>query len=314
MKATPENVSKIIHKYIKQYESEPSDKYEVIYRLPHQDCADMGPDFIRNDKSRAFFCFYRMSPEKYADEVQNFAQAAYYQKISVDDAGKINLQLNVVMPTNDGVVDTALMNELISHELMHAYRTHAEINQGHFKGANPIFDFFKKKTSNVKYTMTDRADAYNRTMPIQSGSMQDNFRWVGYILNEDELYANIAGIEGFMYENKNKKRSLSDSRGMQLIQIAKEKLTKIEQNAPDTDWVKCMKYISYLPPLKNETLAHFKRRWLTYYKNQLAKFDKKLEKLINDNKKDKFINATQKTALKSSKTVSKNAVIEQNTR
>ena len=55
----------VIDKYINKYNSEKSPKYETIYTLPPSDAAMLGDNFIRNDASRVFFCFYRLSPNEY---------------------------------------------------------------------------------------------------------------------------------------------------------------------------------------------------------------------------------------------------------
>ena len=62
--------SEILHlvdEYINKYKSEQTNKYETIYRVPASDASKMGPEFIRDDKARVFFCFYRLPPEQYDD-------------------------------------------------------------------------------------------------------------------------------------------------------------------------------------------------------------------------------------------------------
>lgn len=274
MKSTPQQISALIHKYVEQYKSTPEKSDEIFYQLPHTDAAAMGPDFIRADKSRVFFTFYNMPAEKYDEEYQSFANAFFIQSGQTDKTGKINLQLNVVMPVRDGVVDTALMTELISHELRHAYRFYSEYKQGHFKLGRNILNKLLGKPN-----VYDRNSAYERSMPTNSGTDIDKFRWVGYTFNNDELNATLAGIEGFIYETKN--TDLTHSRGQQLINIATEHLDWIEQNADDELWKRAIKNASYLPLLKDETLSHFKKRWLNYYKNQLKIYNHKRQKIID---------------------------------
>lgn len=73
--------SEILHlvdEYINKYKSEQTNKYETIYRVPASDASKMGPEFIRDDKERVFFCFYRLPPEQYDDgQAQEFAAGHY---------------------------------------------------------------------------------------------------------------------------------------------------------------------------------------------------------------------------------------------
>ena len=47
----------IIDKYINRYLDEKNSKYETIYRIPSNEVALLGSDFIRDDASRVFFVF-----------------------------------------------------------------------------------------------------------------------------------------------------------------------------------------------------------------------------------------------------------------
>ena len=47
----------IIDKYINRYLDEKNPKYETIYRIPSNEVALLGSDFIRDDASRVFFLF-----------------------------------------------------------------------------------------------------------------------------------------------------------------------------------------------------------------------------------------------------------------
>ncbi len=280
MKSTPAQISKIIHKYVDKYNSEPVTRDEIFYQLPHEDASALGADYIRNDKSRVFFTFYNMPADKYDYQYQEFASAFFYQKSGTDKNGRINLQLNVAIPVREGVVDTALMSELISHELMHAYRFYSEYKQGHFKLGRNILNKLLGKPN-----VYDRTAAYERSMPTNSGKDVDRFRWVGYTLNNDEMNAALAGIDGYIYETKN--TDLTHSRGQELVKFATEQLNWIAQNATDDLWRNAIKNASYLPMLSDETLPHFKKRWLNYYKNQLKIFNQKLQKIIDKHTMEK---------------------------
>ncbi len=302
MKSIQANVSKIIQKYIDMYNQE-TKKDEVKYKISNEDAASLGPDFIRVDKSRAYFCFYDMPAEKYDKEVQYTAQAAFYPELGHDKDNKIKLALNVVMPARDGMVDKPLINELISHELTHAQRFYSELNQGHFSFTNVYLKPLFRKN---KYTMLDRNRAYEKTTPYNSGTDIDKFRWVGYVLNNDEMYANLAGIDGFIYEHHGKKYNLKDSRFIQLTDIVCKYLDWIEKEADENLWIRVMKEVTYIPPLKNESVSRFKRRWIAYYKNQLRKFDLKLQKIIDKyemQKSEKFTIGHDKIINKSQKRI-----------
>ena len=157
----------IIDKYINKYNSEKSPKYETIYQLPSSDAAILGSGFVRDDASRVSFCFYRLSPQEYDDGgAQSFADATFYNGNSLKD-GKIKLELNVNMPVRvDGdktYLDRAMMAELVTHELAHAYRKSRELAAGHYKFDFSFLNFVKRKKSNKKYTTFQRAVAYEKT-------------------------------------------------------------------------------------------------------------------------------------------------------
>jgi len=300
-----QDILNIIDKYIEKYGSEKNPEYETIYRLENSDAAAMGPDFIRDDASRVFFCFYRLTPEQYDNGgAQSFADAAFMGGDSLRD-DKIKLELNVNMPVrvdkNGITIDRAMMAEIISHELMHAYRNRAELTAGHYKWAYPLLDFIKQKFSDRKYTMTMRSRAYDRTMPMPGidSKMVERFKWVGYTMVEDEMFANLAGIETFLSAGGD----IKHSRGKMLADIVDWHLTYIEQNATDDDWRKCMKDISYIPPRKDESVGRFKRRWVSYYRDRLARFYEKMEKLCDKYSrgkvKAKFKSGANKVVVKS---------------
>ena len=220
----------IIDKYINKYNSEKSPKYETIYQLPSSDAAILGSGFARDDASRIAFCFYRLSPQEYDDGgAQSFADATFHNGNSLKD-GKIKLELNVNMPVRvDGdktYLDRAMMAELVTHELAHAYRKSRELAAGHYKFDFSFLNFVKRKKSNKKYTTFQRAVAYDRTMPTGGANdIYEKMRWVGYALVEDEAYAQLAGIQTFLAAGGN----IRDSRGKQLIDIVSTYLDEIEK-------------------------------------------------------------------------------------
>ena len=284
----------IIDKYINKYNSEKSPKYETIYQLPSSDAAILGSGFVRDDASRVSFCFYRLSPQEYDDGgAQSFADATFHNGNSLKD-GKIKLELNVNMPVRvDGdktYLDRAMMAELVTHELAHAYRKSRELAAGHYKFDFSFLNFVKRKKSNKKYTTFQRAVAYDRTMPTGGANdIYEKMRWVGYALVEDEAYAQLAGIQTFLAAGGN----IRDSRGKQLIDIVSTYLDEIEKNATPDDWQKCMKTISYIPARQGETPARFARRWIAYYRDRIARFNTRVEKIINKHRTDKFKSGKQ---------------------
>lgn len=284
----------VIDKYINKYNSEKSPKYETIYQLPSSDAAILGSGFARDDASRIAFCFYRLSPQEYDDGgAQSFADATFHNGNSLKD-GKIKLELNVNMPVRvDGdktYLDRAMMAELVTHELAHAYRKSRELAAGHYKFDFSFLNFVKQKKSNKKYTTFQRAVAYDRTMPTGGANdIYEKMRWVGYALVEDEAYAQLAGIQTFLAAGGN----IRDSRGKQLIDIVSTYLDEIEKNATPDDWQKCMKTISYIPARQGETPARFARRWIAYYRDRIAKFNTRVEKMLNKHRTDKFKSGKQ---------------------
>ena len=264
----------IIDKYINKYNSEKSPKYETIYQLPSSDAAILGSGFARDDASRIAFCFYRLSPQEYDDGgAQSFADATFHNGNSLKD-GKIKLELNVNMPVRvDG-----------------AYRKSRELAAGHYKFDFSFLNFVKRKKSNKKYTTFQRAVAYDRTMPTGvANDIYEKMRWVGYALVEDEAYAQLAGIQTFLAAGGN----IRDSRGKQLIDIVSTYLDEIEKNATPDDWQKCMKTISYIPARQGENPARFARRWIAYYRDRIAKFNTRVEKMLNKHRTDKLKTATK---------------------
>ena len=284
----------IIDKYINKYNSEKSPKYETIYQLPSSDAAILGSGFARDDASRVSFCFYRLSPQEYDDGgAQSFADATFHNGNSLKD-GKIKLELNVNMPVRvDGdktYLDRPMMAELVTHELTHAYRKSRELAAGHYKFDFSFLNFVKRKKSNKKYTIFQRYNSYDKTMPTGGAdNIYEKMRWVGYALVEDEAYAQLAGIKTFLAAGGN----IKDSRGKLLIDTVSTYLDEIEKTATPDDWQKCMKTISYIPARQGETPARFARRWIAYYRDRITKFNARVEKMLNKHRTDKLKNATK---------------------
>lgn len=284
----------VIDKYINKYNSEKSQKYETIYMLPSSDAAMLGPDFVRDDASRVAFCFYRLSPKEYDNGgAQSFADATFHNGDSLKN-GKIKLELNVNMPVRvDGdktYLDRPMMAELVTHELTHAYRKSRELAAGHYKFDFSFLNFVKRKKSNKKYTIFQRYNSYDKTMPTGGAdNIYEKMRWVGYALVEDEAYAQLAGIKTFLAAGGN----IKDSRGKLLIDIVSTYLDEIEKTATPDDWQKCMKTISYIPARQGETPARFARRWIAYYRDRITKFNARVEKMLNKHRTDKLKNATK---------------------
>ena len=279
----------IIDKYINKYNSEKSPKYETIYQLPSSDVAILGSGFARDDASRVSFCFYRLSPKEYDDGgAQSFADADFYGGNSLKD-GKIKLELNINIPVrvdgNKTYLDRLMMAELVTHELAHAYRKSRELAAGHYKFDFSFLNFVKRKKSNKKYTTFQRTVAYDRTTPTNGANdIYEKMRWVGYALVEDEAYAQLAGIQIFLAAGGN----IKNSRGKQLIDAVSTYLDEIEKTATPDDWQKCMKKISYIPARKDETPTRFARRWVAYYRDRIARFNTRVEKMLNKHRADKF--------------------------
>jgi|GEM_PF-4986832 hypothetical protein len=284
----------VIDKYINKYNSEKSQKYETIYMLPSSDAAMLGPDFVRDDASRVAFCFYRLSPKEYDNGgAQSFADATFHNGDSLKN-GKIKLELNVNMPVRvDGdktYLDRPMMAELVTHELTHAYRKSRELAAGHYKFDFSFLNFVKRKKSNKKYTIFQRYNSYDKTMPTGGAdNIYEKMRWVGYALVEDEAYAQLAGIKTFLAAGGN----IKDSRGKLLIDTVSTYLDEIEKTATPDDWQKCMKTISYIPARQGETPARFARRWIAYYRDRITKFNARVEKMLNKHRTDKLKNATK---------------------
>ena len=291
-------------------EENPQD--ETVYRIPSTDVSALSPDFIRDDVSRVFFCFYRLKPEQYDDgKAQEFADAFFINGNSLKN-GKLKLELNINMPVrvdgNTVTVDRSMMAEILTHELTHAYRKSKEFAAGHYKWSFPGLDFFKRKIKNRKYTTTERARSYIRTLPDsdKDNEVIQKMKWIGYTMVEDEMYANLNGTEVFLASGG----KIDKSRGKEQVDIIKKYITYVKKNATKDDWEKCMKEISYIPARKEESVARFSRRWIAYYKDRIERFyekvDKLKEKYSNKNGIDKFRLGKEKIIIKGKNILKRN--------
>ncbi len=175
-----------------------------------------------------------MTPKQYDDgEAQHFADAFFINGNSLKD-GKLKLELNINMPVrvdkNNIVIDRPMMAEILTHELMHAYRKKKELEAGHYKWSFPGLEYIKSKFNKGKknkYTMTQRMMSYIRTIPNPKTDekMIEKFKWIGYTMVEDEMYANIAGIETFLAAGGD----IKNSRGKQQVDIINEYLNTIKK-------------------------------------------------------------------------------------
>lgn len=307
------NILSLIDKYILKYKNEKNPKDETIYKLTSQEVASMDDKFISNEKSRVYFCFYKFTPDRYDIEgaAQEFASAFFINGDFLHD-NKMNLEMNVVMPVrvdgNDIYIDKAMMAEIVSHELMHAYRKYNEILAGHYKWASPVIDFFKSKFSDKKYTMTQRYHSYENTTPgnTKENKIVKKMQWVGYTFVEDEMFANLAGIKVFLAAGGN----INESRAILLVKEIKDYLKDIEQNATEEDWLRCMNKTSYISVRKNENVNHFRNRWLAYYKDRILRFDKEVEKIKKNKSVNKFKTGQAKILSKANKEISINTTYE----
>lgn len=299
------NILSLIDKYISKYKSEKNPQYETIYRISSEEVSSMDKSFISDKKSKVYFCFYRLDSKEYDvnDGAQKFAQAFFLSDNSLKNE-KVNLELNVIMPVRiegeNVLIDRSMMAEIISHELMHAYRNYKEILAGHYKWNYPVIDFLRGKIRNLKYTMTKRTNSYIRTMPSDNNKENDivtKMQWVGYTFVEDEMFANLAGIKVFLAAGGD----IKQSRGIKLSERIKKYIKDIEENATEEDWLRCMKKISYISARKNENVSRFRSRWLAYYKDRISRFDKEVEKLQKNMSSEKFKTGKEKLISNSNK-------------
>ena len=289
---TPKQISKIAQRYIDKYYSETEKKDEYIYQVPTSELDEFG-DFLRTDKGRVFFCFYPLSEQEYDENHKHFATAQFIQPnyLGLKD-DKLKLGLNIVIPTRNGEVDRTMLVEIIAHELNHAYTTYHEIKQKHVSHPIGLFaslaDMFKSKKH--KYTYTDKTNRYINIMPTGSGTLHDDFRWIGYFGVQTEVNANLAGINAYLYEHNGDASKLSDCRTYILFQRMRDTLEKLKENATTEDWMWAQKNATYIYNRKEESVSQFKNRYIKYYENLFDDFQRNVDKIVNKykNKSDLF--------------------------
>ena len=305
-KTNPKKISNIIQKYINKYSGKKHYKHETIYTMEPDDLAQIC-DFADYKKSKIFLCFYNFSEEKFDnmtdDEINAYAEGSTMfprNKIHITQNG-LEFGINVCVPARNGIVNKALINEILSHELMHAYRTYNECIDGHISHSKPSkrrkIDNKAKQELNVKYTYTDKMDRYSDILyGIKNDkSFRDKFHWIGYSLVTDEINATLAGVDAFLFENNGDYKKLQECRSISMMEIMKEYLDEIKINASDKDWEYCRENVLYINERKDESLERFKKRYVTYYTKQLEYFDTKVQKLVD---KYKMISARQKILAK----------------
>ena len=312
-KTNPKKVSEIIQKYINKYAGKKHYKHETIYTMEPDDLAQIC-DFADHKKSKIFLCFYNFSAKKYddmtLDDIHAYAEGNTMfprNKIHITKNG-LEFGINACVPAREGIVDRALLNEILSHELMHAYRTYNECIDGHISHSKPSkrrkIDNKAKQELNIKYTYTDKMDRYSDILyGIKNDkSVRDKFHWIGYSLVTDEINATLAGVDAFLFENNGDYKKLQECRSMDMMKIMKEYLDEIKNNASDKDWEYCRQNTLYIHNRKDESLERFKKRYIAYYTKQLDYFDNKIQKLVD---KYKMQNAQKKLIKKS---INKNQV------
>ena len=182
-------------------------------------------DFADYKKAKIFLCFYNFSAEDYdkmdLDDIHHFVQADLqfpHDKISVTKDG-MEFGVNVCVPAREGIVDKALLNEVLSHELMHAYRTYNEYMDGHISHSSPSKRRKIDSKKDRKFTYTQKVDRYNNLIwgIRNDGNIRDNFYWIGYSLTVDEINATLAGVDAFLFEHDGDYTKLPQCRSIDMI-------------------------------------------------------------------------------------------------
>lgn len=290
-KSNPEKNSIIIKRYINKYANKKHYRYETIYTLKPDEVAAIC-DFANPVKSKIFLCFYNFPAEKYDELTKEdiFAFTEGYTQFPHDRiqviSNKMEFGINVCVPARDGIVDSALVNEVLSHELRHAYRAYNEYMDGHI--SHPIKSkrekIDKKNESIHKYTFSQRSLKYDNLLQgiKNDNTVRDAFNWIGYALTTDEVNAVIASIDAFLFEHNGNIDALDKCRGMYMMQtIYCDYFEYVQKSATDADWEYCRENALYIHNRKKESLSRFKTRYLNYYKNQFKYFDTKVKKLVD---------------------------------
>lgn len=291
-KPSPAKNSKLIQKYMDVYSARKKYRHETIYTITLDEFAGIC-DFADPKKSRVFLCFYNFPAEKYDEmsltDLYAFAEGNNqypHSRYRMTDNG-IVAGVNVCVPARDGVVDKALINEILSHELTHIYIMYNEYLAGHI--LHPATGKRKrlekeevKRNPNIKYTFSQKMDRYNSILFGMKfdGGIRDNFNWIGYSLTKHEINATLAGIDAFLYENNGDYERLPVCRSIIMMKKMRDYLKEIQKSATDEDWEYCRKKALYIHERKDESLERFKKRYIAYYTKQLDDFDKSIEKLV----------------------------------
>ena len=300
-KTNPEKISKVIQKYILEYATKKKYRYETIYTMKPDDVRHVC-DFADYKKAKIFLCFYNFSAEDYdkmdLDDIRHFVQADLqfpHDKISVTESG-MEFGVNVCVPAREGIVDKALLNEILSHELMHAYRTYNEYMDGHISHSSPSKRRKIDSKKDRKLTYTQKVDRYNNLIwEIRNdGNIRDNFYWIGYSLTVDEINATLAGVDAFLFEHDGDYTKLPQCRSIDIIKTMRGFIDEIQKLATDEDWEYCRKNALYIHENKNESLGRFKSRYIAYYTKQINHFEEKVKKLVDKYKMKKAQQKIQK--------------------
>ena len=223
------------------------------------------------------------------DDLYAFAEGSTmfpHNKIHLNQDG-LGFGINACVPARNGIIDRALLNEILSHELMHAYLVYNECLDGHISHPNPSkrrkIDNKSKQQTNVKYTYTDKKDRYNDILlGIKNDkSIRDKFHWIGYSLVTDEINATIAGVDAFLFEHNGDYKKLPECRSINMMKTIYDFLQEIITSATDADWEYCREHALYIHKREKESLSRFKTRYLKYYKKQFEYFDTKVKKLVD---------------------------------
>lgn len=300
-KTNPEKISKVVQKYILEYATKKKYRYETIYTMKPDDVRQVC-NFADYKKAKIFLCFYNFSAEDYdkmdLDDIHHFVQADLqfpHDKISVTESG-MEFGVNVCVPARDGVVDKALLNEVLSHELMHAYRTYNEYMDGHISHSSPSKRRKIDEATKRKFTYTQKVDRYNNLIwgIRNDGNIRDNFYWIGYSLTVDEINATLAGVDAFLFEHDGDYTKLPQCRSIDMIKTMRGFIDEVQKFATDEDWEYCRENALYIHENKNESLGRFKSRYIAYYTKQVNHFEEKVKKLVDKYKMKKAQQKIQK--------------------
>ena len=320
-KPSPKKNSKIIQKYINEYAGKKHYDYETKYKLTPEEVLELC-DFADKNNSQISLYFYNFSIDDYDKktilELCTFASGTTEfpnNRYEVNDDG-IVFNIDVCVPSRAGVIDKALINEILSHELTHVYRAYREYQEGHILAAD-VSERKKleaeqvKQNPKIKFTFSQKNDRYrNILFGIKNDfSIQDDFKIIAYTLCLDEINATLAGIDAFLYENNGDNTKLPICRSVIEMYAIRMKLDNLIANATDKDWEYCRKNALYIHERKDESITRFKKRYAIYYTKQINYFYEKLQKLV---KKHKLQKAQENLSNKRSTTQNTSTHFEKN--